>query len=89
MECGERCAGKRFGRSREEGEERIEGIRGEAGTSGFITKGGLKLITMTGRPRLPKVETFLLGLRRRGQTTVKFLLALGVSRHQLLKQSHV
>ncbi len=44
---------------------------------------------MGGGPGLPELQTFLLGFGRRGDTTVEFLLALGVSRHQLLKQSHV
>ena len=44
---------------------------------------------MGGCPRLPKVKARLLGLWRSGDTTVEFLLALGVSRHQLLQESHI
>ena len=44
---------------------------------------------MGGCPRLPELETLLLGLWRSGDTTVEFLLALGVSRHQLLQESHI
>ena len=44
---------------------------------------------MGGGPRLPELQTFLLGFGRRGETTVEFRVALGVSRHQLLEQGHV
>ena len=47
------------------------------------------MVTMGGCPRLPEVKALLLGLGGRGDTTIEFLLALGVSRHQLLQESHI
>ena len=84
-----RNVGKPFRRGRKEGEEGIEGVGGETSAGGLITKGEGELVTMGGCPRLPELETLLLGLWRSGDTTVEFLLALGVSRHQLLQESHI
>ena len=44
---------------------------------------------MEGCPRLPELEALLLGLWCSGNTTVELLLALRVSRHQLLQESHI
>ena len=71
-------------RGGKEGEEGIEGVGGEAEEGGLITEGEGELVAVGRGPRLPELQTLLLGFGRRGDTTVEFLLALGVSRHQLL-----